>query len=128
MTGILEAIHADLQIIKGLLNGGATGAGQQAPAQPPQTQLQQPVDPFAAAPAAPAQPAQVTEAQVMSLIEPHLDNAALKGQLSQVLSQMGIARLPEARPDQLPELYTRFSQVIQQFATQPAPAQPQGII
>ena len=64
----------------------------------------------------------------MSLIEPHLDNAALKGQLSQVLSQMGIARLPEARPDQLPELYTRFSQVIQQFAGQPAAAQPTSII
>lgn len=119
MTGILEAIHADLQIIKGLLNGAAA-AQPAAPVQPA------PIDPFAAAPVQP--PAQITEAQVMSLIEPHLDNAALKGALSQVLAAMGIARLPEARPDQLPELYQRFSGVIAQFAAQPAPAQPQSII
>jgi hypothetical protein len=122
MTGILEAIHADLQIIKAALQNGAAPAAAAPAAQPAA------IDPFAAAPAAPVQPAQITEAQVMSLIEPHLDNAALKGALSQVLAAMGIARLPEARPDQLPELYTRFSQVIQQFAAQPAPAQPQSII
>lgn len=116
MTGILEAIHADLQIIKAALQNGA--AAPAASAQPAAPAV---VDPFGlAAPAAPAAPAAVTEAQVMALIEPHLDNAALKTALQGVLGQMGIARLPDARPDQYPELYTRFTGVIQQFAAQPA--------
>jgi hypothetical protein len=120
MTGILEAIHADLQIIKAALqNGAAAPAQTAAPAAPAA------VDPFAGL-GAPAAPAAVTEAQVMALIEPHLDNAAIKTALQGVLGQMGIARLPDARPDQYPEMYQRFAGIIQQFAAQPA--QPQSII
>jgi hypothetical protein len=120
MSGILEAIYAELQAIHACLNSGAAQqpvAQQPIAQQPVPTQLPAPVDPFAAAPAAPAQ---VTEAQVMALIEPHLDNAAVKTALQGVLAQMGIARLPDARPDQYGDLYQRFSAVINQFKTQTA--------
>lgn len=109
MSGIMEAILAELQSINARL---AAGAGQTNGAAVVQ---QQPVDPFAPA-TTHTPPAQVTEAQVMALIEPHLENQPLKAGLQQVLAAMGIARLPEARPDQYAELYQRFTGVIQQFA------------
>jgi hypothetical protein len=62
----------------------------------------------------------------MALIEPHLANAAVKTALQGVLAQMGIGKLPDARPDQLNELFQRFQSVIAQTAG--AAAQPTGII
>lgn len=126
MSGILEQILAELQAIKAILSAGAPVATQPVvPATQPvvsatqQVSAAAPADPFGlAAPAATA----VTDAMVMGLIEPHLDNAPLKAGLQAVLAQMGIARLPEARPDQLPALYTAFQQVIAQFSSPPAGA------
>lgn len=138
MSGILEAIHAELQAINAKLSAGAAPqAAAPAPAatvaaQPiQQPAVQQPtpaVDPFAAAPPVTNGAGTVSEAQVMALIEPHLDNLALKTALSGVLGQMGIARLPEARPDQLPALYQAFQGIIAQHAAAPAAGAPIGII
>jgi hypothetical protein len=127
MSGILEQIFAELVGIRTALG---TLQGAQAPtALPPATQpaVQAQPDPFAPAPAVTNGSGQITEAAVMGLIEPHLDNAPLKAALSAVLAGMGIARLPEARPDQLPALYSAFQGVIAQHAA-PAAATPTSII
>jgi hypothetical protein len=115
MSGIMEAILAELQKINlqlatapAALNGGA-----HTPAQPQTDAFGMPIT---QTPAVAQVPANITEAMVMGLIEPHLDNAPLKAGLQQVLAAMGIARLPEARPDQYTELYTKFQQTIAQHS------------
>jgi hypothetical protein len=128
MSGLLEQILAELQAIRLAVssNAGIQPNGGM-PAQQPNVPVHQPVqpqvDPFAAA--QPVQTQQVTDAMVMALIEPHLANAAVKTALQGVLQQMGIPRLPDARPDQLGDLYNRFQAVIAQTA---GAAQPTGII
>jgi hypothetical protein len=115
MSGIMEAILGELQAIRLALSTGPAlsngGIQQQQPAATDAFGM--PVNP------APTTPANVTEAQVMALIEPHLENAPLKAGLQAVLAAMGIARLPEARPDQYVELYTKFQSVIAQHAAAP---------
>jgi 2-oxoglutarate dehydrogenase E2 component (dihydrolipoamide succinyltransferase) len=129
MSGILEQILAGLQALRaavaaGIPAGAPVPAAAAIPAPAPvAAPIPAPIDPFAAAPAATA-PAQVTEAMVMTLIEPHLDNAPLKAALSAVLGSMGIARLPEARPDQYAALYQAFTGVIAQHAAPAATAAP----
>jgi hypothetical protein len=59
----------------------------------------------------------LTEDALMALIEPHLDNATIKTAFQGVLAQMGIPRLPEARPDQYAALYNAFSTVIAQHSS-----------
>ena len=141
MSGIMEEILSELKSIRTDMatlsghafqlpkNGGDYVAPGSTITQPTQPVAQQPVhDPFAAIPApTPAANGAITEAHVMSLIEPHLDNAPLKAALSGVLAQMGIARLPEARPDQYPALYQAFQGVIAQHAA-PAAAAAVSII
>jgi len=133
MSGILEQIFAELVGIRtalGTLQGAQAPAAQQPATQPvqPAVQAQQPAhDPFAPVAGPTNGSGQVTEAQVMGLIEPHLDNTPLKAALSAVLASMGIARLPEARPDQLPALYQAFQGVIAQHAA-PAAAAVTSII
>jgi hypothetical protein len=56
----------------------------------------------------------VTDADITDLIQPHLSNPALKAAFQGVIQQMGIARLPEAKPEQYSELHQRFSQAIEQ--------------
>jgi hypothetical protein len=118
MSGILENILSELQAIRLALatspaaSNGHIPAAQPQPVQPVAQPVAQP-DPFAAAPQQPVQQA-VTEADVMALINPHLANANVKAALQGVLAQLGIARLPDARPDQYAELYNRFNAVIQQ--------------
>lgn len=126
MSGIMEQVLAELQGIRAALTGAPTQPSQPAQIAQQPVQAQQPAnDPFA--PATPATNGAITEAHVMALIEPHLDNVALKAGLSAVLQQMGIARLPEARPDQYPSLYNAFQGVIAQYAATPA-QQPTSII
>lgn len=126
MSGLLEQILSELQQIRLALSNqpaASNGAITQPAATPPAH------DPFGGmTTAAPVQPVQITEAQVMGLIEPHLENAPLKQALSGVLAQMGIARLPDARPDQYADLYQRFQQVIAQYAGAQPAAQPASII
>jgi hypothetical protein len=131
MSGLLEQILAELQAIRLAVSSNAGiqpngGMPVQQPNVPVHQPVQPQVDPFAAAnPVQPVQP-QVTDAMVMALIEPHLANAAVKAALQGVLTQMGIPRLPDARPDQLNDLYARFQAAIAQTAG--AAAQPTGII
>jgi hypothetical protein len=127
--GILEDIFMELQQIRIAINssgvpthtvsdpaleGKPNGTGQPASL----TAKQPAFDPFAGLPAATIQqqPAQiaVTDDQLMDLIEPHLSNPTLKTSFQQVLQEMAIARLPEAKPEQLPILYSKFSAIIQQ--------------
>jgi len=121
MTGILEQLQADVASIKALLNGGGTPAIN-TPAQP--------VDAFGGfAPAAPAAPVQITETHIMELIQPHLENAAVKAALQANLASLGITRLPDARPDQYPEMYRLFSATLAQHAKPSVqPAAPTSII
>jgi hypothetical protein len=129
MSGLLEQILAELQAIRLAVSSNAAQPNGHIPATPaqPNVPVHQPVqpqvDPFAAA--QPVQTQQVTDAMVMALIEPHLANAAVKTALQGVLQQMGIPRLPDARPDQLGDLYNRFQAVLAQTA---GAAQPTGII
>jgi hypothetical protein len=126
----MEQILAELVKLNAAVAAGGAAGAVPAPVAPVQplapavaAAIPAPIDPFAAAPAATA-PAQVTEAMVMTLIEPHLDNAPLKAALSAVLGSMGIARLPEARPDQYAALYQAFTGVIAQHAAPAATAAP----
>lgn len=63
---------------------------------------------------APAQTETVTPDMIQSLITPLVQNEQIKAALQAQMQQMGIANLPDVRPDQLPELYKRFSTVKQQ--------------
>lgn len=63
--------------------------------------------------AAPAQPT-VTPDMIQQLITPMVQNDQIKAALTAQMQQMGIQNLPDARPDQLAELYSRFQQVEQQ--------------
>ena len=58
--------------------------------------------------------AQVTPDMIQQLITPLVQNEQVKTALTQQMLAMGIQNLPDARPDQLPELYQRFMQVQQQ--------------
>lgn len=140
MPGILETILEEVQTTRKLLDAINArlltgGAAQVAPTALAATtglsngHAQPAADPFA--PAAPVQPVQpaITDETVMALITPYLDNAPIKAAFTAQLQAMGIAKLPDTRPDQLPELYNRFQQVIQQHAGQTvAAAAPSGIL
>lgn len=63
--------------------------------------------------AAPQQQGQVTPDMVQQLITPLVQNEQIKAALTQQMQAMGIQNLPDARPEQLPELYQRFQQVEQ---------------
>ncbi len=91
-------------------------------------------NPFGAAPAPAAAPA-VTPQMVQELITPLVGNEQIKAALHAQMQAMGITNLPEARPDQLPELYQRFTTVRDQAqaagllqAAAPTGAAPGGII
>lgn len=117
MTGIIENLHTQVQGLVAEVN--AIKAHLASLAQP--ATIATPaasVDPFAgfgvATPAAaPAAPVQVTDEMVMKLVSDNVANEAVKAQMQAVLQQMGIARLPDTRPDQLPELYQRLLAVVQ---------------
>lgn len=122
MSGILEQIFADLQIVKQML---ANGAAQPAAAQPsnvvpitPAVVAAPATDafgmPVAAAPA--AVPANMTEETVMALIRPHLENEAVRTALSVAMNEAGLQKLPDAQPHQYPDLYQRFTAVIAKHA------------
>jgi hypothetical protein len=70
----------------------------------------------------------VTDADVTDLIQPHLANPALKAAFQGVIKQMGIERLPEAKPEQYAELFQRFTAVIQQSGQAAQPAATLSII
>jgi hypothetical protein len=129
MTGIIEQMAADIAAIKMMLSNG------QSQPQPVQPQRQQPplaaeqmaIDPFAmTAPVQQPVQRQVTSGEINALIMPHIQNQAVKEALSGELQAMGIDRLPNARPDQLAEIYQRFEQVIARFAALNSGSQPQA--
>ncbi len=125
MTGVLESVLSELQSIKGVLQGiaaqaPATTAATTQPVQVAQLQpVQAAADPLSLTATQPVSVtnAALTEDTLMSLIEPHLDNITIKTGLQGVLAQLGIPRLPEARPDQYQDLFNRFTAVIQQHTT-----------
>lgn len=94
---------------------GATGFG--GAVQQPQTmqQPQQAANMFGAQPQQPAQAQQqVTPEMIQTLITPLVQNEQIKQALTGQMQAMGINNLPDARPEQLPELYARFKQVEEQ--------------
>ena len=100
-----------------LIDSRIAAHAQAAPAQnyvqqPVQQQQQQP-DPFGGLGGTPVQQQQqqVTPEMVQSLIMPLVANEAVKARLSAEMQAMGIVNLGDARPDQLPELYSRFQRV-----------------
>lgn len=71
---------------------------------------------FAATPAAPPPAvANVTGDMITALIQPHVDNAAIKEALGAEMRAMGVNALPETQPHQYAEMYQRFQGVIARF-------------
>ena len=70
---------------------------------------------------APPVQAAVTSTMITDLIQPHLNNPAIKAAMGNVLTQMNIPGLPAAREDQFPALYQAFQQIIA-LAAAPQPA------
>lgn len=122
-TGILEQILASVQATQAMVQAMQQQAGSQQPAPPVDpaaaerarleaqlaalnggTQQQQPAPPVGT----------VTSDQLMALITPHLDNAAVKEALGGAMRAAGINALPEAQPHQYADLYARFQAVIAQ--------------
>jgi hypothetical protein len=133
LSGILEAIHAELQAIRAALAQGAP-QHQPAPQQQPQQYVQQQPPPQQYVQQQPVQQAppqaNVTAESITSLIQPHISNQAIKDALGNAMRAMGINALPETQPHQYGELYARFQQVIAQFAggAPPVQQQPASII
>lgn len=128
MTGVLETMRAELtaataaiaalqQQFATLASGGG-GVSAAAPAA---------ADPFAGfgapAPAAsPPPPANIGEAELTALIQPHIDNPAMKAALGAAMREAGIASLQEIQPAQYAGLYAKFQQVIAAGGAAPAAA------
>ena len=84
-------------------------------------------DPFGMAPPAPVAEV-VTPQMVQELIMPLVANESMKQQLTAEMNAMGINALPEAKPEQLAELYTRFKRVAASGATAASAPAPTSII
>lgn len=146
MTGFLENLHAQVQglattvaALEARINALNTQAPAATPAAaanplaglngatPPATAA---ADPFAGigGTPTPTPAAAVTDEMVMKLVSDNVANEAVKAKMREVLASMGIASLPDTRPDQLPELYQRLSAVVAQNAGAAAPAATPGII
>lgn len=91
-------------------NTGAQFAAQFAAQNPPPQQTSML---GGTAPVQQATPA-VTPDMIQQLITPLVQNEQVKLALTAQMQQMGITNLPEARPEQLAELYQRFQNVEQQ--------------
>lgn len=111
----------------GQTNTGNPGGQPQYQQQPQFGGQQQPqVQQFGGQPNTP----QVTPDMIQQLITPLVQNEQIKQALTSQMQAMGIQNLPEAQPHQLPELYARFTQVRDHFASQGGGqqnvGQPQG--
>lgn len=141
-NGMQGVVHAHQQQAEPAQQAGQYGTQQyQAPNQQgfaggamPQTGFG---DPNAGAlNTAQGQATSVTPQMIQTLIAPLVQNESMKAQLSQAMNAMGITNLPDARPDQLPELYQRFQAVangggnaqqnVGQFGNGAAPQQQAG--
>lgn len=131
MSGVLERMQADIAEIRVALQALAAGKVQPAVTAPAAMPAPAAPDAFGmgvAAPA-PAPAVQVTNEMITALVQPVLANEAIRGALQQELAAMGIARLPDTRPDQYAEVYNRFKAVIDRHtAAAPAAAPVTGII
>ncbi len=94
--------------------GGFPQQTQPQPQQYPQPSQAQTANPFGAPNTAQQQAATVTPDMIQTLITPMVQNEQVKAALTGQMQQMGIQNLPDARPDQLAELYQRFQTVEQQ--------------
>jgi hypothetical protein len=113
MSGILERIEEKLDRVIAHL-AQAAPAAQVAPA----------ADPFGGIGAAPAAttPPNITADMITALIQPHLDNAAVKAALGEAMRQHGIDALPNTPPEKYAALYASFQSVIASHAGGGAPA------
>lgn len=146
MSGILEQMKAQLdantaEIAALKQHIASMGAAQAAPAPAAANPFggfgatpAPAAAPLAAAPApAPAAaPANVTGEAITALIQPYVENVAVKEALGAEMRAMGINALPETQPHQYAEMYQRFSAVIARFqagaAAAPAAAPAASII
>lgn len=122
MSGIIERIEAK---IDQLIAASVQPAHNPAPSMGLQPQQPTPaptptVDPLAFATPTPTPAATVTNDMITALIQPHLNDPAIKAGLQGVLAQMNIPGLPAAREDQYAALYQAFQAVIAAAAPQPA--------
>lgn len=122
MSGILERLEQKLDQLLALqvapAHTAAPSMGLPPATQPPVEVAPAQPDPLSFAP--PVQAA-VTSTMITDLIQPHLNNPAIKAAMGNVLTQMNIPGLPAAREDQFPALYAAFQQIIA-LATAPQPA------
>lgn len=127
MSGISERIEAKLDQLLAIAAGGAA----LSQGQPQYIQQPQPIQQFAQQPQPGGQSggyAPATQEMIVNLVTPLVENPTIKAALQGQMQAMGINALPEARPDQYPELYFRFQQVQAQFGggqqvqQQPQPA------
>lgn len=117
MSGILEILHDDLQLIKQHL-GFAPRAPLAANIATVQTQPLSTVQPYVAPVQqqplanAVAVPANLTGEQIVAFIQPYIHNEAIKADLGTAMRSMGINALPETQPHQFAQLYSLFQAVI----------------
>jgi len=124
LSGILEAIYAELQAIKAALAQPNQSFG--APPQQQYTgQIGTPQQQYAPQQLPPQQapvqtpPQNITADTILALIQPHIGNPTTKEALGGAMRAMGINALPETQPHQFAELYARFQAVL--AAPQQAP-------
>lgn len=116
MSGILERIEEKLDRVIAHL---AQAASAPAAANPAATATAAPAaDPFGGLGAAPAAttPPNITADMITALIQPHLDNAAVKAALGEAMRQHGIDALPNTPPEKYAALYASFQSVIASHA------------
>lgn len=130
MSGVLERMQADIAEIRAAIQALAAGkpGPQTAPVHQP-APAPAPADAFGGMTApAPAAPPTVTNEMITALVQPVLANETIRAALQAELAAMGIARLPDTRPDQYGEVYNRFKAVIDRHSAAPAAAPVTGII
>jgi hypothetical protein len=132
LSGILEAIYAELQAIRAqLAQATPPQQGYQAPMQQyaaPQQQYAAPQAPVQQAPVQQAPPQNITADTILALIQPHIGNPVTKEALGGAMRAMGINALPDTQPHQFAELYARFQAVLAQPVQQAPAVQPTSII
>lgn len=118
--GILEEINEKLDRIMAHLAQAAsapavTTAATTAAAAPAAAPAADPFGGLGAAPAA-TTPPNITADMITALIQPHLDNAAVKAALGEAMRQHGIDALPNTPPEKYAALYASFQSVIASHA------------
>lgn len=121
MSDVNAAIVALVQgVVQQMIPNIVQAVQQQLSAQAPQMQpqmQQQPANANLGFTPPPAQPqaGNVTPDMMQALVVKLVSNEAAKAAAVGAMQSMGIANLPDTRPDQMPELYAKFQQIEAQY-------------